>query len=695
MTKGDGWSDRLAELRKRAEAGDSREAKDFSPQMSPDEAGKLVHELRTHQIELEMQNEELRRAQEELVESHAKYFNLYDIAPVGYVTISLKGLILESNLALADMLGVERRFLSAQLLSAFIVPDNQDIYYKHRRGITASNLSGVCEIQMLRRDAKPFWAEMKSILVAADDEAEAQLLTVVTDISEGKRLELALRGSEQHYRAIAGVAPVGIFHSDAAGGVTFVNEKWCQLGGISSEAAMGNGWKEAIHPDDLDEVSAQWYRSVRTKKRFESEHRYVDAEGATTWCFVQSLPVLSEAGEIVGHVGALTDITERKQAEEQLRQAQKMEAVGQLTGGLAHDFNNLLAIIMGNSELLLERPETEGRLLQPIIRAAERGAKLTHQLLAFSRKQTLEPRAIDLGPLIDEMGQMLRRTLGEQIEMTITPEPGLWQVLADPSQVENALLNLALNARRAMTEGGSLRIESSNVTLDEEYAASRLEVIPGDFVQITVSDTGSGMSAEVLARALEPFFTTKKVGEGSGLGLPMVYGFAKQSRGDLAIMSEEGQGTTVSLYLPRTAKVTDRAQLDGKTETPLGHGETVLVVEDEADVRVLVEAVLVSLGYRALMAKDGREGLAALDNEPTIDLLLSDVVLPGGMSGPDLAVEAKSRSAGLKVLFMSGYAESMFEHASSLVGGLGLLHKPFRRLELAQKVRAALESAPN
>ncbi len=288
------------------------------------------------------------------------------------------------------------------------------------------------------------------------------------------------------------------------------------------------------------------------------------------------------------------------------------------------------------------------------------------------------------------MGDLLRRTLGETIQVEIASEPGLWHAQADRSQLENALLNLALNARDAMHKGGKLSIESSNATLDKAYADSHTAVSPGDYVLVSVSDSGAGMSAEVQAHALEPFFTTKEVGEGSGLGLPMVYGFAKQSGGDLVIYSQEGLGTTIKLYRPRAVDSGDRAEPSAKTETPRGQGETVLVVEDESEVRALAEAVLGSLGYRALTAKDGRGGLRILAKEPKIDLLLSDVVLPGGMSGPDLANEASRRIANLKVLFMSGHA-SMAHHHSPLPEGADLLNKPFRRLELARMVRAALD----
>ena len=388
---------------------------------------------------------------------------------------------------------------------------------------------------------------------------------------------------------------------------------------------------------------------------------------------------------------ATVDISDRKAIEDQLRQAQKMAAMGQLTGGIAHDFNNLLAVIMGNTELLQEEMEAESKPLRTIFQAADRGAELIHHLLAFSRQQLLRPQSIDLGAVVDEMGDLLRRTLGETIEVEISSETGLWHAQADSGQLESALLNLALNARDAMRQGGKVSIKSSNETLGEAYTAMHLEVSPGDYVLVSVSDSGTGMSAAVRAQALEPFFTTKAVGEGSGLGLSMVYGFAKQSGGDLVISSEERLGTTIKLYLPRADKSGNRTEPDEATEPPRGQGETVLVIEDESDVLTLAEALLSSLGYRVLTAKDGRDGLDILKKGPKVDLLLSDVVLPGEINGPDIAEKAKHHVSDIKVLFMSGYAEGLVRHQSPLPEDADLLKKPFRRLELAQKIRAALD----
>jgi CheY-like chemotaxis protein len=364
-----------------------------------------------------------------------------------------------------------------------------------------------------------------------------------------------------------------------------------------------------------------------------------------------------------------------------------------LTGGVAHDFNNLLAVIMSNAEILQTRLGQHDPLTQAVIRAAQRGSELTQRLLAFSRQQSLDPQIIDLDALVANMTGILGRTLGAEIEIKTEPAKELWQALADPGQMENALLNLAINARDAMPQGGKLTIEIANAHLDRRYAAAHAEVEPGDYVMAAVGDTGHGMAPKVLTHVFEPFFTTKEVGRGSGLGLSMVYGFIKQSNGHIVIDSKQGLGTTVRLYLPRAETGNESAQPGRASiaEDPAAHGEAVLVVEDEFEVRQSTVALLEALGYQVLQAPDGESALTTMDQSPRIDLLLSDVVLPGGMSGPDLAAEIRRREPGIKVLFMSGYAEAAARGNGVDGHGTKLLNKPFRKSDLARKVRAALD----
>jgi len=395
------------------------------------------------------------------------------------------------------------------------------------------------------------------------------------------------------------------------------------------------------------------------------------------------------------HLQALTEslareIEERQAAEERLRQAQKMEAIGQLTGGVAHDFNNLLAVIMGNAELLSHKLDGYAPLVDPIVRAAERGSELTQRLLAFSRQQSLRPQAIDLGALIAGMSNLMRRTLGESIEIEVVTTADLWAAMADPGQMENALLNLALNARDAMRGRGKLVIECRNTSLDDSYVSENAEATVGEYVLLSITDSGFGMSADVQAHAFEPFYTTKEVGQGSGLGLSMVYGFVKQSGGHVGLYSEEGRGTTVSIYLPRAEQAVQQTEAPPAEPLPRGTGEVILVIEDDADVRALVVKQLEDLGFRTVEADDAQAAQRALADGTAVDLVLSDVVLPGGTSGPEFADAARAERPDLKFIFMSGYPTEAAKRNGFMESGSVLLNKPFQKRQLAEALHDAL-----
>ncbi len=394
--------------------------------------------------------------------------------------------------------------------------------------------------------------------------------------------------------------------------------------------------------------------------------------------------------------GFIRDLSEQRQIESALRQSQKMEAVGQLTGGVAHDFNNLLTVVIGSLDSAAEHATGRVRAsIEAALRAAERGATLTQRLLAFSRRQPLEPRSIDLDDLVRGMEDLLRRTLGAEIAIELRTADGLWPAFADRGQTENALLNLAVNARDAMPGGGRLTIETANAQLDDDYAAHNPGVAPGDYVLLAVTDTGAGMTPDVIERAFEPFFTTKESGKGTGLGLSMIYGFAKQSRGHVKIYSEAGLGTTVRLYLPRAAAEAGAAAApDPSSEVPASGSESILVVDDDAGVRAIARSHLERLGYRVLEAADGAQARALLaDPAIPIDLLFTDVVMPGGISGRELAVEARGLRPGLKLLLTSGYSKGALDRENRIEPGTPFVAKPYRRLDLAEKVRAALSSA--
>jgi nitrogen-specific signal transduction histidine kinase/ActR/RegA family two-component response regulator len=379
--------------------------------------------------------------------------------------------------------------------------------------------------------------------------------------------------------------------------------------------------------------------------------------------------------------------------EAQVRQAQKMEAIGQLTGGVAHDFNNILTVITGTIDILVDelkdRPQLAS-IAKMIDSAAMRGADLTQHLLAFARRQPLQPRSVDVNALIVDSANLLKPTLGEHIEIEPVLDRKVAPALIDPSQLSTAILNLALNARDAMPHGGKLTLESRNVVLDENYARMNSEVEPGNYVMIAVSDTGEGMAPDLLDKVFEPFFTTKEVGKGSGLGLSMVYGFVKQSNGHIKIYSEVGHGTTVKLYLPQAAGLVGPDKVTERGGDPERGGETILVVEDDPLVRQYVLTQIQSLGYSTLSASNGAEALAVIDSGKEIDLLFTDVIMPGNMNGRELAEAAIRRRPDMRVLYTSGYTEDAIIHHGRLDAGVLLLAKPYRRSDLATLIRAAL-----
>jgi signal transduction histidine kinase/ActR/RegA family two-component response regulator len=413
-------------------------------------------------------------------------------------------------------------------------------------------------------------------------------------------------------------------------------------------------------------------------------------------------PIRDMRGEVTAIAPEAVETTERRRTEEALRQAQKMEAVGQLTGGIAHDFNNLLAGIMGSLELLQRRlanGRTDGveRYCAAAITSAQRASALTQRLLAFARRQPLDPKMVDANRLIAGMEDLLRRTLGPGIALEMVLAGGLWPTMSDPNQLESAILNLAINARDAMPEGGSLTIETGNAFLDDSYCRAQAdEVRPGQYVQVSVTDTGTGMTPDIIAKAFDPFFTTKPTGQGTGLGLSMVYGFVKQSDGHVRIYSETGGGTTFKIYLPRFRGRADDAESgmagNASDEFRAEAGETVLVVDDEPTVRMLVMETLEELGYQAIEANDGPAGLAVLQTEARIDLLVTDVGLPG-LNGRQLADAARVTRPGLKVLFMTGYAHNAaIGQGAALEPGMEIMTKPFALDDLAKKIRDMIEA---
>ncbi len=526
-----------------------------------------------------------------------------------------------------------------------------------------------------------------------------------------------LRESEARFRNMANHAPVMMWISTPAAEFDYLNEPWCEFTGQTLDEAIGVGAWAALHEEDRDSAHQAFLDAHAERCPFRAEYRVRTATGEYRWVLSAAVPRFGDDEQFLGYIGSIIDISDRKEAEEilreanvvlerrvaaaiaerlhteaQLRQAQKMEAIGKLTGGVAHDFNNVLQVIAGNLHLLSR--DVSGNLraeqrLQTAVAATARGSRLASQLLAFGRRQPLSPKTVNLGRLIRGIDDMLRRSLGESVEIETVITGGLWNTFVDTVQVENALLNLAINARDAMQGHGKLTIEAGNAFLDDVYVARHPDVTPGQYVMVAVTDTGCGIPSELLERVFEPFFTTKPEGRGTGLGLSMVYGFVKQSGGHIKIYSELEQGTTVRLYLPRARQPED-IETEVEAGPITGGTETVLVVEDDEDVRGTVVDLLSELGYRVLRAKDAQSALAIVESGVPIDLIFTDVVMPGPLDSPELARRARERLPNIAVLFTSGYTDNAIVHGGRLDDGVDLLSKPYSREALARKIRHVL-----
>jgi PAS domain S-box-containing protein len=479
-----------------------------------------------------------------------------------------------------------------------------------------------------------------------------------------------------------------------AAGVLFANAACLRmLGAGSYEQIVGRPMLDRLHPADRQRIEHKFSEIAGSRKPCPRvEARMLRFDGSTADVEASITPIEGRSPDEL--LVVLRDVTERKLLEQELRQAQKMEALGQLTGGVAHDFNNLLAVITGNLEIAGEHAAgvpVLDRAINRAMTAAEIAADLTQRLLAFARRRPLQPQLLDVNKLVQDMRDLLRRSLGADIEIEFIACPDLWQTNADRSQLENSIINLAVNARDAMPEGGKLTIETANIYLDSDYARRNPGVTPGQYVLLEVMDTGTGMGAEVADRAFEPFFTTKELDEGSGLGLSMIYGFARQSGGHVKIFSAENHGTCVWLCLARADAPEAAAPVASPSQLPRGH-ETILVVEDNAAVREVVITQLESLGYRAIPAEDGPAALRLLAATAGIDLLFTDLVMPNGLSGRQLAEEVVRARPGIRVLFTSGYPNWAGKQVADLGPGGPLLQKPYKKKQLAEKVRDVLDA---
>ena len=516
-----------------------------------------------------------------------------------------------------------------------------------------------------------------------------------SDVTERHRAEEALRAAEERMRFALRNAGVGIWDLDYTTGVLRMSEILEAHYGMEPGTFPGTleAFLQAVHPDDRSGLAAAIDEAKSSRAEFSSQHRARWPDGSVRWMNSVGRVHLDERGEPVRALGISIDVTERRSLEEQYHQAQKMEAIGRLAGGVAHDFNNLLTSILGHAQLLLfdcpgEDPRRDDLL--EIQHAGRTAADLTEQLLAFSRQQIIEPRLLDLNAVISGMGGMLERLIGEDVEVVLNLRPGPMSVRADPGQMEQVILNLAVNARDAMPTGGILLLETESVELDEHYSDTHFSVTPGSYVALTVSDNGSGMTPEVRERLFEPFFTSKELGKGTGLGLATVHGIVERGGGRISVYTELGEGTAFTVYLPRADAQDVVPEATSLAAPPSAAGETVLVVEDASGVREVAKRMLERQGYVVLVASDPQEALHVLEGHPSVDVILTDVVMPGG-SGPELMSRIGEDRPGLKVLYMSGYTEEAISHRGVLDPGVAFVQKPFTADVLGRKLREVLD----
>jgi PAS domain S-box-containing protein len=660
---------------------------------------------------------------------------LYEHAPCGYLTTTVSGTIVRVNATCLEWLGLARQDVLGRRLPTLLTAGARIFYETHcgqqlRRGGLVRQVA----MDLSRADGSKFpalidWRPMRDAdgaliglrvlvvdaadrrsyerdLVAERERAQATALALreLNDTLEHRVEERTreLRDSMDFARlALQAVGGVGVWTYDVASDRFVCDDSIAALYALE-QGRGAEGFSRAeflahLHPDDAAALRTTMGRGLVEPGDLELEYRIMQADGSVRWVLSRGHTYF-EDGKPVRRTGVGVDMTKQRLLEEQFRQAQKMEAVGQLTGGLAHDFNNLLAGISGSLEMM-ETRIGQGRLgdvdryMAAAKGASRRAAALTHRLLAFSRRQTLDPKPTNVSRLVASMQELIQRTVGPGVLIEVSPANGLWPVLVDPPQLENALLNLCINARDAMPDGGRIRIRAANTWLDAQ-AASQHDVPEGQYLSLCVTDTGIGMSPELASRAFEPFFTTKPIGEGTGLGLSMIYGFARQSGGHVRIDSVVGQGTTVCIYLPcyHGDVVDDEGEAAASFPPRTEKGKIVLVVDDEPTVRMLLADILEDLGCTAIEASDSAAGLKILHSDVPIDLLITDIGLPGGMNGRQMADAGRISRAGLRVLFITGYAETTVFGNGHLDTGMSVLTKPFAVETMVGRIRSMFET---
>ncbi len=640
-----------------------------------------------------------RRISKALRESEEKYLQVVENAAEAILVVQ-DGMIRFINPNTVELIGYSKEELISRPFLEFIHPEDREmVLQRHLKRSRGEALPRVLSFRVVDKDGDTKWVEINITLISW--EGKPATLNFLTNITERKQAEKSLQESKERYRELFDGAPVGYFEYDIEGRITNVNRTELRMLGYTLEEMIGQPvWKFIVEEEIArQQILAKLAGTMPLIRSFERIYRKKD--GTTFPALTENRLLRDAEGRIISVRSTSQDITDRKRAEqemraleEQFRQSQKMEAIGRLAGSIAHDFNNLLTVIKGYGQLSLMEFEEGDPLkgnIDEIQKATDRAVALTRQLLAFSRRQVMEMKVLDLNTVLRDLDKMLGRVIGEDIELVTLLADDLAGVKTDPGQIEQVVLNLAVNARDAMPSVGKLTIETANIELDEEYARTHVAVTPGRYVMLSVSDTGVGMTSEVKERIFEPFFTTKEKGKGTGLGLSTVYGIVKQSGGNIWVYSEPGKGTTFKIYLPRVNASLEEIKEKVLKEDPRGD-ETILVVEDDEAVRKLAAQILMERGYTVLEAPQGLDAfLISAEYDGPIHLLLTDVVMPK-MSGRELAETLISLRPGIKVLYMSGYTDNAIVRHGVLIEGTNYIQKPFALESLARKVREVLDN---
>ena len=659
-------------------------------------------------IERELAGEDLEnkiiRRTEELNLTQKMLTYAFDYSPIGKALVSLEGRFLRANRMLCRILGYAEEELLTKTFQELTHPDDlQDDLDFVNQLLAGRSSEYEMEKRYLNKQGQIVWAQLNVSLVRDSDRDPLFFVSQIQDISRRKQAERKMKESRERFKMLCNQLNDVVWISSADGSnVIEVNHAFEKIYGLSGDRFVSNPglWIEMVHPDDLHIAQASQEKLMK-KGRAKAEYRIIRPNGQIRWILDRKAFIYNDQ-DLPAQMGGIgQDITELKNQEKekekleaQLRQSQKMEAVGRLAGGVAHDFNNMLTVIKGYAEILMgevDQKKSAYGQLKEILTAANRSMDITKKLLAFARKQTIKPMVMQVNKTVKKMLKLLRKLMGENIDLRFWPEEDLWFMKIDPSQIDQILANLCVNARDAIADVGKVTIETKNMVIDETYSADHLGFVPGEYVQLMFSDNGCGMDKELLDNIFEPFFTTKKIGKGTGLGLATVYGIVKQNNGFINVYSEPEKGTTFSLYFPRHTGKTDAVQEKRAIKALHGNGETILVVEDEVSILNLIQIFLEGLGYEVLTADTPGKALRlAEEKSKEICLLITDVVMPE-MNGRDLAEKLQSRYPDLKCLFMSGYTANVIAHHGILDKDLNFIQKPVSRNDLAAKVREMLE----